>query len=481
VTVSGKEFPGRQWLLDTSLPRPGTVFRTAEWEQAVRLLLVGVGDQGYPFARWMVRDVMVDRERAEITIEAVLFPGVRAYLGPQTSALPSARGQDFLVRAAGLHTGRLFRHSDLQQARKRLLGRGLYTHVDEPVVYLTAASDTVGIFWPASLRQRTNRLGVILGFNQNPDGGGGRLSGQVDIHLPNLASTGRRLDLGWSNDGDARSRLAFGYLEPLIFGTAFDTELNLEHEVLDQAYTRFSVAGAGQLPLESTWGLELGVGWDRTTYPVGAVQQTSRWRIGGAFLHRRLDPARSGWSGRFALQTARRQASTRPDTTQDPQAVAIVGQVQQRIIDLNLAGELWLGSVWSLASHATYREVTSTDGSAIPLSEQYWFGGARSVRGYREDEFHGSRIAFGGAELRIGRAGGARLYTFFDLGYFSYSTDSPSPGEPAVDVERNGSMRGFGLGFQTRVPGGDISLAVGFPGSLNYDEAKLHVSLLEAF
>lgn len=481
LQVDGKDFAGRQWLLETILPRPGSAMQTDEWERSVHRLLVKVGDQGYPFARWMVRDVQVDRERAEVSIEAVLFPGVQAYLGLVTSSLPSLRSQDFLARASGLRTGNLFRQSDLQQARRRLLSRGLYTSVDRPLVYLTSASDTVGVYWPASLRQRTNRLGVVLGFNQDPADGAGQLSGQVDLLLPNLAGTGRRLDLRWSNDGDARSRLAFGYLEPLAFGTAFDVRLAVDHELLKEAYTRFSVALAGQLPLESTWGLELGAGWDRTTYPIGSVQQSSRWRIGGAFLHRRFDPARSGWEGRFSLQTAQRRATTRPDTTQDPEAVALVGQVQQRIIDLEIDGELWLGRVWSLASRAIFRQVTASDGSPIPISEQYWFGGAQTVRGYREDQFRGSQVAYGGIELRVGRAGGARLYTFFDMGYFSYSTDSPSPGEPAPDADRSGSMRGFGLGFQTKVPGGDISLAVGFPGSVNYEEAKLHVSLLEAF
>jgi outer membrane protein assembly factor BamA len=230
----------------------------------------------------------------------------------------------------------------------------------------------------------------------------------------------------------------------------------------------------------AAWGIEFGLGWDRSTFPAGSLERTRRVRARGAFLHRRTDLARSGWEGVFAIETARRQATLRSDTTGTIAGTGLRGDERQRIVEVDMAGEIWLGAAWSLAGRTALRQVTG-EGQPIPLSERYRFGGANSVRGYREDEFQGERIAHASVELRVGRAGRSRLYTFWDMGYFEFSALAPTPENPERRQQRSGTVRGFGWGLQTSTPGGDISLAIGFPGSVNFDDAKLHVSLLGAF
>ena len=101
------------------------------------------------------------------------------------------------------------------------------------------------------------------------------------------------------------------------------------------------------------------------------------------------------------------------------------------------------------------------------------------MRGYLEDQFHGEQVAYGSLEFRLGRPGRSRIYTFFDMGYYRFATT-------AVDSlggggERRGTVRGFGLGLETHTGGSDVSLAIGFPGNLDFDTAKLHVMLLQSF
>jgi hemolysin activation/secretion protein len=58
-----------------------------------------------------------------------------------------------------------------------------------------------------------------------------------------------------------------------------------------------------------------------------------------------------------------------------------------------------------------------SDEAAVPLSEQFYIGGARTVRGYRENQFHGRRIAYARNELRLGRSSRDGFYAFVDAGY----------------------------------------------------------------
>ena len=481
LELGGDDFPGRKHLLATWLPRTGDRFKPGEWNQGIDMVLIGAGEAGYPFPRWVTREVGLVPENHTVTIKAILLPGTLAFIGPVTSDLAEERAARFLARTAGLYHGKVFRHSDLDRARQRLLARDLYTTVGEPVVYLTSAGDTVGIHIPVVPRRNINRLQVVLGLSRGEDGSGSRLSGEVDLRLPNMAGTGRSLQIGWRDDGLQRSRFGFSYLEPLAFGTPLDMGLALDNEVEEESYTRFRLDNVWRLPVVALWGIELGVGWDRVTYPTGSLERSSRVRARGAVLHRRGDRTRSGWEGLFAIETAWRSAALRPEEESETQTTSQLGEaVVQRIFEVDSSGELWLSRTLSLGARASFRQLTGGDPD-VPLSEQFRFGGAASLRGYREGEFHGSVAAWASVEALIGRAGGSRLYTFYDLGYFEFRTLDPLAANPDDLLQIRGWPRGYGLGILAVTPAGDISLAVGFPGTVDFDQAKLHITLLETF
>ena len=481
LDVAGDDFPGRNHLVATWLPRVGDRFQSEVLSRGIDMVLIGTGETGYPFARWVTREVVLEPAGHTVSIKAMLLPGNLAFIGPVTSDLEHTRAARFLARTSGLSTGNKFQHSDLDRARQRLLSRDLYTTVGEPTVYLTSSEDTVGIHFPVVARRKVNRVAVILGLSRPAEGEGTRISGEVDLRLPNMAGTGRSLQIGWRDDGDKRSRFGFSYLEPLAFGTPLDMSLALDNEVDREVYTRFRLENNWRLSVVSLWGVELGVGWDRATYPLGTLERTSRVRARGAVLHNRGDRTISGWEGLFAIETARRSSSQRSIEDPDvPSTAQLAEAITQRIIEVDSSGEWWIGRTVSLAGRASFRQLTGPERN-VPLSEQFRFGGAATLRGYREGEFHGSVAAWGSVEARIGRPGGSRLYTFYDLGYFEFWNLDPLTTDPADLVRFSDQPRGYGLGILARTVAGDISLAVGFPGTVDFDQAKLHVTLLESF
>ena len=476
VDLEGEDFPERARLLSRHLPREGDLFRETTWQRAVAALIEGAGEAGYPFARWLVRDVRIDPERAAVDLRAVLLTGSRQVFGPQSSSLPGGRGEGFLVRAARLPTGRPYRESALSDARTRLLQRDLYDAVGEPLIYVTDAPDTVGVYWPVTPAPRPNRAAVVLGLSRAGDDQPSRVSGEVDLSLVNLAGSGRSLALAWSDDGQDLSHFGLSWEEPLIWNTPFDATLEVDQETARGDYSRFQIDGGVQLPVAGPWSVEMGLGWDRTTYPVGDWTRSIRWRARGAFVRQRLDRRASDWWGTFAIASARRNMDVRPDTLSTGEDTP--AEVGQTLLELRLAGERWLGETLSLAATGVFREV-SGDGDPAPLSEQYHLGGARSLRGYLEDQFHGERVASLMLELRVGRPGRSRLYTFFDVGYFRFATEDPD--DDTLSITTESTRRGFGLGLETSTPGGDVSLAIGLPGTIQFDDAKLHIALLQSF
>jgi outer membrane protein assembly factor BamA len=481
LVVEGPDFEDRAHLLGVWLPRPGDDFEAGRLAEGITRLLAGAGEAGYPFARWVTRGVAVNPESATVDIQASLLPGQRSYLGPVSSDLPPGRPSEFLARASGLRSGDLFRNDELERAVQRLLARDLYASVGQPLVYATTSVDTVGIHFPVIPRRKVNRLQVVLGLSRRQDQGPSRLSGEVDLRLPNMAGSGRNLGINWRDDGNQKSHFGLDYMEPMAFGTPLDMELALDSEVETDIYTRFRLDNRWQLPVVALWGVELGVGWDRSTYPVGTLERTSRVRARGAVLHRRGDLSRSGWKGSFAIETGWRSSNYRPeDELSGPSGSQLGEALTQRIYEVDLGGEVWLAHTWSLAGRAAFRQLSGSE-DIVPLAEQFRFGGAATLRGYREDEFHGSKASWGGVELRIGPPGGSRLYTFYDLGYFGFSSLGTDSTGSEVTLWKKDWPRGYGLGILARTPGGDISLAIGFPGTVDFELAKLHVTLLETF
>ncbi len=481
LEISGDDFSGRQHLLALWLPRQGDVFNKDVMLKGIEMVLLATGEAGYPFARWVTQDFMLDQDAALVSLKARLLPGNRAVIGPISSTLPSERASRFLTRATGLRHGEVLRQSDLTRATDRLLSRDLYSYVGTPEVYLTSSVDTVGIHFPVTERQKVNRFQVVLGLSRQVEGEPSRISGEVDLKLPNMAGTGRSLGIGWRDDGSKKSWFGFSYLEPLAFGTPLDTEVILDNEVQTDSYTRFRLDNRWRMSVVALWGVELGLGWDRSTFPSGSLAHTSRFRGRGAILHNRGDRSRSGWSGLFAVETAYRSSTLRVEDESGSEPNPQLGEaLTQRIFKGDFSAEWWVSSTISLFGRSSYRQLTG-GGLDVPLSEQFRFGGAASLRGYREDEFNGTRAYWGAVELRIGRAGGSRLYTFYDLGYFQFSALDPLPDEPDRRSLKEGWPRGYGLGILARTQGGDISLAVGFPGTVDFDQAKLHITLLESF
>ncbi|MGC9373303.1 MAG: BamA/OMP85 family outer membrane protein [Thermovirgaceae bacterium] len=85
---------------------------------------------------------------------------------------------------------------------------------------------------------------------------------------------------------------------------------------------------------------------------------------------------------------------------------------------------------------------------SLPWSEQYFLGGANTLRGYRDDEFEGDEMFLGNFELRLPVQDAFSLVVFYDTGLadneFSFS-----------DLED-----AFGFGVRVRTPLGNLRLDV---------------------
>jgi outer membrane protein insertion porin family len=113
---------------------------------------------------------------------------------------------------------------------------------------------------------------------------------------------------------------------------------------------------------------------------------------------------------------------------------------------------------------------------AIEVSDMFRLGGSNSLRGYREGQFLGSRIAWSNLEYRLLAGQRSFAFGFVDIGYIV----SPSRPEARLTGEEIDRL-GYGLGIRLDTPLGLIGVSLAFGQGDTFSSAKLHVRLVNEF
>jgi len=111
-------------------------------------------------------------------------------------------------------------------------------------------------------------------------------------------------------------------------------------------------------------------------------------------------------------------------------------------------------------------------GTDPAYSDQFWFGGAGTLRGYPNDFFRGSRIVWSSLELRRLIGNLSSFFIFFDQGYYWRKDDNRT-------VSAYPSGYGFGIRLASRM--GIIGLDYGFGEGDTFSTAKVHIRLISRF
>ena len=350
---------------------------------------------------------------------------------------------------------------------------GLFAGVDEPVLYRQAGAERVGVLLRVEESKQRNTIYGAVGVARDPVRDRAYLSGAVDLALRNIYGTGRDLTVDWRRDALSGSRLALGYRERFFLGLPLDLGTDLAQTERDSTYTYQSLNAGGSLPLNRTLSLEVGGGLDRSVYH---TVRTSGLR-GNALRRRGLvgmrfeSLLREADGRRFGTLEARVESARKRNDLQSGDA-SDRSRVRQTLWSGRFEAGLPLGPRHVVAARGEWHALTSNEGQ-VPASELYYFGGARTLRGYREDQFRGEQVAFGGVEYRVGDPRGGRLYAFVDAGALRLHRMAGGP-EQSMHV-------GYGLGLRAEVPSGIFDLSFALGEERSFSAVKVHVSLVQRF
>lgn len=459
--------------------RPGRDINTQRLERDLNAAITKFEEQGYPFTKFDLQSIQLDSLSPE---EARLDMTWKAAKGPQLVIKEiqivgnEFTKDDVILREIRINEGDIYDHAKVSKIQQRLMKLGYFRNVAPPEVFLATANE--GGLLIRVEEGNTSKFDGVVGYTPGTDEQSGYFTGLIDINLGNLFGTGRALLAHWQKRDRASQDLMFHYREPWIAGYPVHVGFGFQQLIQDSTYIErdygfdlmlplvenFSVVGnvkKNSILPDSLGSFQLGIPKSETVSAMVGLTYDSRDDL--------LNP-RQGIFYFTSVQTGRKKNLGPPE-------ILDVYDLDERVNNRRLAldVETFLPTfgrqVLALSLHG--RQITSSE-EFIPVPDQFRLGGTRSLRGYREDQFRGTSIAWINMEYRYILGRRSRAFVFCDVGYYTADNRTGT-------VEDYKIGYGFGVRLETGlgIMGIDYGLAYGEKQGLM--SGLLHVGLVNEF
>ncbi len=457
---------------EVDLPMPQMRVRDfAAVEPQVDVLLKQFGEVGYPFARATLDSILVLPARGRGASYELVYriePGSRVVIDRIRIVGNSLTRHEVILRELPVKPGMVYRESVIETIPQRLRQLRFLRVVTAPRLYVTPQQ--TGILEIAVQEGRSNFFNGVLGYNPGTDTQPGFLSGLIDIEFANLLGTGREIRARWEKRGPKTQDLSLFFREPWVFGKPFHLEGGFQQLIQDTSYVRRNWQFKIEWPflegmrlvaqlsrsavLPDSVGLALGIPPSQATSAGFGIEYTS--------LDEPVNPTRGA---RFS--TLLETIAKRLDDAEQGQ-----GEFRQKrlLVDASWNLPLWRWQVVHVGLH--WRHITTSE-PFVSITDQFRFGGATTLRGYREEQFRGSRVAWATVEYRYLLGQRSRAFLFYDLGYFSRRD------QKAGLIQSVKQSFGLGVRLETRI--GLVGIDYGLGEGDSILQGKVHLSLINAF
>ena len=451
---------------------PGRVLLASTLEEDIAAVLDRYERSGYALASCRVEDVALvagsDVDSASVVL--VVEEGPQVKIDEVRIEGNKETRSGVILREARINAGEQFHPERISGIRSRLVRLNIFSRVYDPELYVE------GLRGGLLLRVeegKTNTFDGILGYapGANP-GESGYFTGMVTVGMRNLFGTGRKMNLRWQKEDRNSQNLSVGYVEPWVFSWPVNAGVEFEQRRQDSTYVR----QAGTVRFELMASDELSLSLLAVSESVIPSSDTVTARVprssslgGGAEVL--FDTRDDLYSPEHGARYRADYHYGRKRIAATSIAAAVNMDVQRFGLDLEVYVSPFTRQVIAVGVHG--RQV---QGGGVDESQMFRFGGASTLRGYRENQFLGARVAWTNAEYRLLLARRSFVYGFIDTGYYFRPGDA-RVASPSLEAFHYGY--GIGLRFDTPLGNMGVSFALGKGDS--FAQGKIHVGVIGDF
>ncbi|MFZ2324379.1 MAG: BamA/TamA family outer membrane protein [Ignavibacteriaceae bacterium] len=456
------------------------IFSKNELENNIDQTLTNFENSGHPFAKIIIssinvyRDTIEDKNYADIylTIES----GIENKID-KVEIIGNASTKDYvIVRELRLNLGETYSQSMIENFPKQLNRLSFFEPVKVPEYYFNSKNE--GVLQIVVKEKNTNNFDGIIGYT--PPGTNektGYVTGLVNISLRNLFGTGRAAAIRWNKYNKDSQELELKYLEPWLLSYPINLNLNLYQKIQDSTYVQRKFEASLEYLATESISASVSVATESVipterTIPVFTVYNSSYLTTG---LILKIDTRDDPYSPTEGILFTNSYIYSRK---------SINGPLEYITQDLRTKIDLQKIAV----SFYTYYQIFDKQVIAIGVngkelrgptfenSDLYKLGGANTLRGYREEQFLGSRILWSNLEYRFLFTKRTFGFLFFDTGYYLRPEESQRDISKAEDF-----LYGFGLGLNLETSIGVLGVSYALGKGDTFSDGKIHFGILNEF
>lgn len=445
-------------------------FESAKVGQKIVDHLTDLQNDGFPLALATTRTItrMGDNVlNLEVDIEPGPYVEITSILFNGNKQLTSV----YLAREGGFHNAFEYSDSRVNMLTRRLRRSMFLVNVDEP--QLISDNNTFSLQY--TVREiRPSYVDLILGYDPGA-GSGDRFVGTGRLSLNNLISEGSIAFIDFSRLPGSESRLDISYKHYWLNNWPLSSQIKLNFYQRDSTYYR--IAGRVDLNYQLTERINTGIfllnsavegeynpdnlqALDNRSYYAGIVvefEETDKYYA-----------ATRGYRYRLEIGSGIKRLINNPDE------LFLRGTYNTRYISF------YTQYFFSLTDKVVFTPRFNGTVSQMPVyfdDDLFRFGGANSLRGYREDQFRSSSYGWGDVELRYLFESESYFFGFGALGVTQYP-ETPGILRPGFDSQL---LYSGGVGFSYSIPLGHIRFSYALSPEDRFNNGKVHFGIVNSF
>lgn len=466
--------------------KTGKVFRVQDLQEDVEHLIEKYENAGYPYCRVQVDELLFEKgeppAEIKLTLKIQVVSGELVRLD-EIEILGNEQTKPYVIRRElGLKVGEIYRQQKIDDVPSRLLNLGYFQWVNPPKLRWKPQQG-MGKLIIELKEGHHNRFDGVIGYNPATANNKGFLTGLIDVSFRNLFGTGREFAIKWQRKTEKTQEFRLQYLEPWVAGLPLNVSVGFEQLIQDTSYVQRILGFRGTLRLSHRLAFYSEL-WKKDVSPDSSGQilfgispsNSVNLTLGLSFntVDHWLNP-KSGLKYQSSFEWGRKKVGRRlTDTTEIDESDETHSFSQKMLtVDFEFYLPIFRWQVFALGLHG--RQIKSNE-EEIAIADQYRFGGSRDLRGYREEQFRGSRIAWTNVEYRYLLNRRSRFFVFFDLGYYFREE---IVNNQLLKIEEAKIGYGLGLRLDTRLGYFGIDYGLGQGDGLS--NGKIHIRLTNEF
>jgi outer membrane protein assembly factor BamA len=480
INIANPDSSANSYLINQFEYLKGQNLNRGSIESIIEQLLVDYENSGYPFARVIIsainvhHDSLSNENLAKINLK--IESGLENKIDKIEVTGNTSTKEYVILRELRFDTGSSYIQIQIDEFPKRLNRLRFFEPVQIPKYYIN--SNKEGVLLIDIKEKNTNNFDGIIGYvppgkNENS----GYVTGLVNVSLRNLFGTGRAAAIKWNKYNRKSQELDLKYLEPWFLSYPLNINLNLYQRIQDSTYVQRKLEGALEYLATEDISGSVSISSESVVptvrvNPVFTVYNSSYITTGVNLKIDTRDDPYSPTSGYLFVNSYSysRKKINGPAEYLTP-ALETSVNIQRFSTSFSFFYELFSRQVVAIVVNG--RELRS---STFENSDLFRLGGTNTLRGYREEQFIGSRIFWSNLEYRALFTRRSFGFLFFDTGYYM----RPAEEEKNI-VKSEDLLYGFGLGLNIETGLGVLRVSYALGKGDTFSDGKIHFGILNEF